>query len=102
MLQSRVEAIQQQIDNENNKHSREIARLKNALDQAKDDARSKRERNKRSKDIQANSAMQKQASQVNTYTQRSKWENSGCENCINKQLIDSLREIAEKFIDVEF
>lgn len=100
MLQSEAETIQQQIENENNRHSREIARLKNALEQAKDDARAKRERNKRSRDIQANSAMQKQAFQVNTYTQRSKWED--CNNCVNKQLIDSLREIAEKFSEVEF
>jgi len=68
MLQSRAETIQQQIDNENNKHSREIARLKNALEQAKGDARSKRERNKRSKDIQANSARQQKASQIRTYS----------------------------------
>lgn len=100
MLQSEAETIQQQIENENNRHSREIARLKNALEQAKDDARAKRERNKRSRDIQANSAMQKQASKVNTYTQMSKWED--CNNCLNKQLIDSLREIAEKFVEIEF
>lgn len=102
MLQSQADTIQQQIENENNRHNHEIARLKNALEQAKDDARAKRERNKRSREIQANSAMQKQASQVNTYTNRAKWENSDCENCINKQLIDSLREIAEKFSDIEF
>lgn len=29
-------------------------------------------------------------------------ESFDCENCINKQLINSLREIAEKFSDIEF
>ncbi len=100
MLTSRAETIQQQIENENNRHSREIARLKNALEQAKNDARTKKERNKRSSDIQANSAMQKQASQVNSYTQRSKWED--CNNCLNKQLIDNLREITERFCNIQF
>lgn len=100
MLQSEAETIQQQIENENNRHRREIVRLKNALEQAKDDARAKRERDRRNKQIQSNSTIQKKASQVNTYTQRSKWED--CNNCLNKQLIDSLREIAEKFSDIGF
>ena len=68
MLQGQADTIQQQIENENNRHNREIARLKNALEQAKDDARTKKERNKRSRDIQANSAMQQKASQVRTYS----------------------------------
>ena len=68
MLQGQADTIQKQIENENNRHNREIARLKNALEQAKDDARTKKERNKRSRDIQANSAMQQKASQVRTYS----------------------------------
>jgi len=101
-MDDQIQALKNQIVSEQQKHAKTIQNLKRRLEMLQNSEREKRERNKRSRDIQANSAMQKQASQVNTYTNRSKWENSGCENCINKQLIDSLREIAEKFIDVEF
>lgn len=88
MLQSQADTIQQQIENENNRHNREIARLKNALEQAKDDARAKRERNKRSRDIQANSARQQKTSQVRTYSPMQ--ENT---DLSNNKIIEALKRL---------
>lgn len=101
MLTSQVQTIQQQIENENSRHSKEIARLKSLLEEAKNTARDKKARDKRNREIQANSEMQNQASQINTYTQRSAWENFGGGNCKNKELITNLKELVENSTKIE-
>lgn len=95
MLQSEAETIQQQIDNENNRHSREITRLKNALEQAKDDTRAKRERDRRNKQIQANSAMQSNTKE-NKQIQNMDAKQLDCMRCRNQQIIEELQRILSK------
>lgn len=95
MLQSQADTIQQQIENENNRHSREIARLKNALEQAKDDARAKRERNKRNRDIQANSAMHRNIYE-NSQALELDAKPIGRIRFRNQQIIEELQDILSK------